>query len=317
MRSAVSACVIAAAVWVGCAWAGRVRAADAVERIENGTVTVGIDREKGGAIVWLSWRGHPANAVNLHDPGRLIQQSYYAGQLLDRTAEGQHAAWTPWPWNPIQAGGVRSWARTTRFERRAEGRLIGETAGKLWDMPDEEAAAVIRQVTGFESGFDNVVSLECELECRRQEGDRWGPPVPRHQELPACYFTRSFGSARTYLGDGGWRDEAIPPGPPWGRVMPPRGVVACFDATGQGVAVYSPEATEAWNVGPHGQGASDDSAAGPCMHVAPITTASLGPRSVFRFRAWLVVGNEREIATAIDAVTERTHAPRQPLAVPP
>ena len=101
------------------------------------------------------------------------------------------------------------------------------------------------------------------------------------------------------------------------NIMPPRGVVACFDATGQGVAVYSPDATEAWNVGPHGQGASDDPAAGPCMHVAPITTASLGPRSVFRFRAWLVVGNEREIATAIDAVTERTHAPRQPLAVPP
>ena len=317
MRSVVSACVIVVAAWVGCACAGRVRAADAVERIENGTVTVGIDREKGGAIVWLSWRGHPANAVNLHDPGRLIQQSYYAGQLLDRTAEGQHAAWTPWPWNPIQAGGVRSWARTTRFERRADGRLIGETAGKLWDMPDEEAAAVIRQVTGFESGFDNVVSFECELECRRQEGDRWGPPVPRHQELPACYFTRSFGSVRTYLGDGRWRDEAIPPGPPWGRVMPPRGVVACFDATGQGVAVYSPDATEAWNVGPHGQGASDDPAAGPCMHVAPITTASLGPRSVFRYRAWLVVGDEREIATAIDAVAEHTHAPGQSLAAPP
>lgn len=317
MRSALPAYVIVAAAWVGCAWAGRVRAADTVERIDNGTVTVGIDREKGGAIVWLSWRGHPGNAVNLHDPGRLIQQSYYAGQLLDRTAEGQSAAWTPWPWNPIQAGGVRSWARTTRFERRADGRLIGETAGKLWDMPDEEAAAVIRQVTGFESGFDNVVSLECELECRRQEGDRWGPPVPRHQELPACYFTRSFGSVRTYLGDGRWQDETIPPGPPWGRVMPPRGVVACFDATGQGVAVYSPDATEAWNVGPHGQGASDDPAAGPCMHVAPITTASLGPRSVFRYRAWLVVGDEREITTAIDEVAEHTHAPGQSLAAPP
>ena len=317
MRSAMPAYVIVAAAWVGCAWASCVSAADAVERIDNGTVTVGIDREKGGAVVWLSWRGHPGNAVNLHDPGRLIQQSYYAGELLDRTPEGQHAAWTPWPWNPIQAGGVRSWARTTRFERTADGGLIGETAGKLWDMPDEEAAAVIRQVTGFETGFDNVVSLECEIECRRQEGDRWGPPVPRHQELPACYFTRSFGSVKVYLGDGRWRDEAIPPGPPWGRVMPPRGVVACFDATGQGVAVYSPDATEAWNVGPHGQGASDDPAAGPCIHVAPIATASLGPRSVFRFRAWLVVGDEQEITTAIDAVAQRTHAPGQSLAVPP
>ena len=285
-------------------WAvpGASRADDTVERIDNGTVTVGIDREKGGAVVWLSWRGHPRNAVNAHDPGRLIQQSYYAGRSLDRRPEGQHEAWSPWPWNPIQAGGVASWSRITRFERTANGRLFGETAGKLWDMPDEEADAVIRQVTGFETGFENVVSLECDIQCRRQDGDRWGPPVPRHQELPACYVTRSFGRVKAYLGEGRWRDEAIPSGPPWGRVMPPRGAMACFDASGQGVAVLSPDASEAWNVGPHGDGASDEPAADPCMHLAPITTASLGPQSVFRFHAWLVVGDEREIAASLDGL---------------
>jgi hypothetical protein len=232
----------------------------------------------------------------------VIQQSYYAGAALDRRAEGQHQAWSPWPWNPIQAGGVGSWARVNTFERTAAGDLACETVPKLWDMPGEEAAAVIRQVTGFEPGFENVVSLECELECRRREDDRWGPPVPRHQELPACYLARSFGTVKSYLGDGRWRAEAIPPGPPWGRVMPPRGVVACFDATGQGVAISSPDATEAWNVGPHGDGASADPAAGPCMHVAPIATASLGPRDVYRFQAWLVVGDEQEIATTVDAL---------------
>jgi hypothetical protein len=39
--------------------------------------------------------------------------------------------------------------------------------------------------------------------------------------------------------------------------------------------------------------------------VAPIATASLGPRSVFRFRAWLVVGDERAIATAVDRLAAR------------
>ena len=295
---------------LGCAAAA---SAESVESLDNGTVKVGIDTDKGGAITWLSWTRHPGNAVNLHDPGRVIQQSYYAGAALDRRADGQHKAWSPWPWNPIQAGGVGSWARVNTLERTAAGALACETVPKLWDMPDEEAAAVIRQVTGFEPGFDNVVSLECELECRRREDDRWGNAVPRHQELPACYLTRSFGTVKSYLGDGRWRDEAIPPGPPWGRVLPPHGVVACFDATGQGVAIYSPDATEAWNVGPHGDGASADPAAGPCIHVAPIATASLGPRSVFRFQAWLVVGDEEEIAATVDAL-RKSHPDEGPQA---
>lgn len=280
-------------------------AAEMPERIDNGTVTVGIDRAKGAAITWLSWRGHPGNAVNTHDSGRLIQQSYYAGRSLDRRHEGQHAAWSPWPWNPIQAGGVASWAEVTRFERDAEGRILTETTAKLWDMPDEDAAAVIRQTTSFVPGLDNVVRLECELECRRPADDRWGPALPRHQELPACYLTRSFDRVATYLGHGQWRDEGMPPGPPWGRVQPPRSMVACFDGHGQGVAVWSPEATEPWNVGPHGDGTTDDPAADPCMHLAPLTTARLGPRSTLRYRAWLVVGDEREIAAAADVLATR------------
>jgi hypothetical protein len=279
--------------------------ADSLERIDNGVVTVGIDTAKGGAIVWLSWRGHPVNAVNLHDAGRLIQQSYYAGRSLDRRADGQHASWSPWPWNPIQAGGVGSWATTTSFERTADGRLRIETPGKLWDMPDEEAAAVIRQATGFEPGLANVVRIEGELECRRDEGDRWGPPVARDQELPACYFTRSFSRVRSYLGGGRWRDEEIPLGPPWGRVRPPRRAVACFNTDGQGVAVWSPDATESWNVGPHGGGATDDPAAGPCMHLAPIAKATLGPRSVYRYGAWLVVGDESAIVDSLDRLASR------------
>ncbi len=278
-------------------------AAELLERIDNGTVTVGIDRAKGAAIAWLSWRGHPGNAVNTHDAGRLIQQSYYAGRSLDRRHEGQHAAWSPWPWNPIQAGGVASWAEVVRCERAGEGRVVTDTTAKLWDMPDEEAAAVIRQTTSFVPGLDNVVAIECEIECRRPAGDRWGPAVPRHQELPACYLTRSFDRVKSYLGAGRWRDENIPPGPPWGRVQPPRGVVGCFDADGQGVAVWSPEATDPWNVGPHGDGTTDDPAADPCMHIAPLMTARLGPRSRLRYRAWLVIGDERGIGTALDDLT--------------
>ena len=76
--------------------------------LDNGTVKIGIDRAKGAAIKWLSWSAYPKNMVNSADPGRLIQQSYYAGLRLDRTTEGQSKSWSPWSWNPIQGGGVAS-----------------------------------------------------------------------------------------------------------------------------------------------------------------------------------------------------------------
>lgn len=273
--------------------------------LENGTVQVGIDRRKGGSITWLSWTGHTNNAVNIHDPGRLIQQSYYAGKALDRRAEGQSPAWSPWTWNPIQGGGVASWARVTAFERTGSDTLFAETIPKLWDMPDEEAAARLRQWTSFEPAMSNVVVVRCELLARREPEDRWGAPVLRAQEIPACYFTRHFGSVKSYLGQGRWREESHPPGPPWGRANPPRQAMACFAPDGQGIAVFSPAAAQPWNFGPHGQGASDDPLAGPCMHVAPLDRVALGPASIYRYRYWLVVGTADEIASQLEVLWEK------------
>jgi hypothetical protein len=160
----------------------RAAGADDLVVIDNGTVRVGIDRGKGASITWLSWREYPSNVVNLADPGRLIQQSYYAGKSIDRTADGQSQEWSPWPWNPIQGGGVGSWARVTRFERTTGQVLHSETIPKLWDMPDEAATAVMRQWTSFEPGLSNVIVVRCEFESQRLDDDRWGPPVPRSQE---------------------------------------------------------------------------------------------------------------------------------------
>jgi len=284
--------------------------------LENGTVQVGIDRRKGGSITWLAWNGHTNNAVNHADPGRLIQQSYYAGKGLDRTAEGQSKSWSPWTWNPIQGGGVGSWARVTEFRRSAGKELFAETVPKLWDMPNEEAAACMRQWTGFEPTMPDVILVRCEFSSRRATGDRWGPAVPRHQEIPACYFTRCFSVVRSYLGEGRWRDEMQPPGPPWGTANPPRKAMACFTPDGQGVAVFSPCATQPWNFGPHGQGQSDDPAAGPCLHMAPLDLVSLGPQSEYRYRYWLVVGTASQVAARLDVLWERYSAERAELREP-
>lgn len=281
--------------------------------IDDGRAQVGIDRAKGAAITWLSSTAYPRNMVNSADPGRLIQQSYYAGRRLDRRAEGQSKAWSPWPWNPIQGGGVSSWARVTAFERRDGPVLFSETVPKLWDMPDEEADALMRQWTGFESGMPGVVVVRCEFIARRAADDLWGPAQPAHQEVPACYFTRNFSMVKSYLGGGQWRGETQPPGPPWGRAQPPLGAMAFFAPGGEGVGVFSPSATQPWNFGPHGGGASDSVTAGPCMHVAPIDRVPLGPGSTYRFRYWLVVGTEGEIAARFDELVRKYSSERAEL----
>ncbi len=284
--------------------------------IDNGTVKVGIDLNKGASITWLSGAVYPKNLVNSVDPGRLIQQSYYAGRSLNRQADGQHAAWSPWTWNPIQGGGVGSWARVTESKKTDEATLYAETIPKLWDMPNEEAAAVMRQWTAFEPDMPQVVVVRCELICKRAPDDRWGPAAIRPQEVPACYFTRNFSAIKSYLGDGQWREEMQPPGPPWGKTTPPRKAMACFNAQGIGIGVFSPSSTQYWNFGPHGGGQSADSAAGPCIHVAPIDRAALGPQSIYRYRYWLILGSAAEIAGRFDSLWKKYSAERAELINP-
>lgn len=284
--------------------------------IDNGTVKIGIDRAKGASITYLSWTAYPKNIVNYADPGRLIQQSYYAGLRLDRRADGQSKSWSPWSWNPIQGGGVASWARVTEFKRLDPATLYGETIPNLWDMPNEPAAALMRQWTGFEADMPDVVAVRCEFIANRAEGDRWGPAKPAPQEIPACYFTRNFSTVKSYLGDGQWRTETQPPGPPWGRTKPPRNIMAMFAPNGQGIALFSPTATQDWNFGPHGGGATDDPAAGPCMHMAPIDRVNLGPKSIYRYRYWLVVGTEAQINRRLDTLIKKYASERAELTQP-
>ncbi|MEQ8839069.1 MAG: hypothetical protein RID07_19845, partial [Lacipirellulaceae bacterium] len=122
------------------------------------------------------------------------------------------------------------------------------------------------------------------------------------QEVPACYFTRNFATVKSYLGGGQWRQESQEFGPPWGKAIPPRKSMACFDAAGHGVAIFSPSSTEPWNFGPHGGGLSDDPTGSPCMHVAPIDRVKLGPRSTYRYRYWIVVGDESDIEASLDSL---------------
>jgi hypothetical protein len=92
--------------------------------------------------------------------------------------------------------------------------------------------------------------------------------------------------------------------------------MALFVPEGPGVAVFSPAATQPWNFGPHGGGATADPRAGPCMHVAPIDRVKLGPKSTYRYRYWLVIGTEPQIARRLEQLLQKYAAERAELTNP-
>jgi hypothetical protein len=269
--------------------------------LNNGVTTVKIDRTRGGAITWVSVSGG-TNLINLHDLGRLVQQSYYAGARLDRRAEGQSPAWSPWTWNPVQGGSfAHAPGILDKFESR-DGVLHSLTRPKLWDMPDETAACTMEQQTEFEPGQRNVIRVTNTLVIRRPADDRWGAPDARHQELPAIYLVRAFATARIYEGEGRWTDFELPAlsKKGWGRPVAPKRAMAFFRADGLGFAIYSPAADATWNSGVTGTSRSADPMHADTTHVAPIATVTLDRDTTYTFRYWMLLGDATTLARDLD-----------------
>ena len=123
--------------------------------------------------------------------------------------------------------------------------------------------------------------------------------------MPATYFTRNFDTFKSYIGSGKWHELSAKLGPPWNHTKTvPRKALACFDRSGQGIAVFSPNA-EFWNYGPNLSRKSKDPLAAPCVHIAPVASLRVGRRANLKYRYWLVTGTESQIAKRLDALWEK------------
>ncbi len=273
--------------------------------LDNGVIRVGIDKHYGGAIVYASGAGSTENLINIHDKGRQIQQSYYAGRSLDRTAAGQSPHWNPWPWNPVQAGNFEGDASIVlHFEARQNSTvLFSQCQPRLWDMNEELASCHFSQSMQFEAGMDNVVCVSNTINCFRDPNDLWGPPAPRSQELPAVYAIRKLSRMVIYDGDRPWTNDTLTPvqyGPEdtwiWTRQKPTEPWAACVDpVTQRGLGVYSPAGTgNTWNMG--WVGPAEGTEYSPAtMHFAPLASWSLAPDSRRIYRYWIILGDLEEI----------------------
>lgn len=83
-------------------------AAQGLLTLDNGAIRIGVDTTKGGSIVLLQRSGTAGtngNVINSYDLGREVQQSYYSGPSdFQPAGTTQNPNWSPWGWNPVQAG---------------------------------------------------------------------------------------------------------------------------------------------------------------------------------------------------------------------
>ena len=274
--------------------------------LDNDTLHLKLDLTRGGAINYISKSGADRNIVNIHDEGRYIQQSYYAGKVLNRQAEGQNPNWSPWAWNPIQVG--------DSYRNRAEildSGKIGNTLyvkciPMLWDMNNEPAEAIMEQWTTLEG---NVLRVRNRLTCQRTD-DIWGEGISRHQELPAVYPVSALKHLYSYFGDlpfsGGplSKPEVIHLEDGfWGRYendMVTENWMAFVDDNHWGIGVYTPICSNflAGMAGSPGYEAMD----GPTSYIAPVKSEALYKNSVFEYEYWLVVGTLQQIRSTIYAI---------------
>ncbi len=278
---------------------------NAQETIElnNDTLHLKLDLTRGGAINYISKSGTTRNLVNIHDEGRYIQQSYYAGQTLNRIADGQNPAWSPWSWNPIQVGDSYN-NRAEILEQSVDGNtLYVKCIPMLWDMNNEPAEAEMEQWTTL---MGNVVKVHNKLTCHRTD-NIWDEGKANHQELPAVYPISALKNLFSYFGNSPF--TGAPLDNPvvvhledgfWGRYqndMVTENWMAFVDDNHWGMGVYTPISNNflAGMAGQPGFEASD----GSTSYIAPVKTETLNKNSVYEYDYWLVIGTLDQIRSEI------------------
>jgi hypothetical protein len=289
-------------------------AAQYTASLNNGVIQVGIDAtQMGGAITYLSKATSTTNLINIHDRGRAVQQSYYAGAAVDRSAEGQfYPTYSPWPWNPITAGDVYGDSATVIAANNTSTTMYAKTRPLLWDMPLEQCECFFETWMTLEG---RRVRVHNKLTTTRTD-KRWNV-LSRDQELPAVYPVAKLPRVVSYTGSQPFTGEPtsdIPDDPTtfWSAWNTPESWGACVNSNGFGVGVYTPGRTR-FIGGLYGS-PSGGSTSGNTCYLSPLEVAPLDKTSTYEYDYWLTVGTIDEIRQDVYGLHQSTPPP--PAGVP-
>lgn len=305
MKNKLIISLLALIVFSGCSKSPAQSTPEPVAKTEivsdNGVLKVKLDLTRGGAISYISTSGSNRNLVNIHDEGRYIQQSYYAGKSLNRQSEGQSPNWSPWSWNPIQVGdSYRNRAKILDYKQEGNTSYV-KCVPMLWDMKNMLAEAEMEQWNVLEG---NVLKVHCKLTCHRTD-NIYGEGTVRNQELPAVYPISALSKLYTYVGNSPFTNAATSnldvvnlSSGFWGRYPNiSEKWMAFVDNDNWGMGVFTPIATS-FLAGMSGSPGGEANSA-PTSYIAPIKNEIFNKNSVFEFDYYIIIGTVDQIRAKV------------------
>jgi autotransporter-associated beta strand protein len=288
-RLSMLAALVTVATTAGSAWSQE-------QFLDNGSVRIGVDLGKGGGIVAFQPAG-PAgaglNVVNSHDLGRDIQQSYYAGPAQFHPADTvQSPKWSPWPWNPVQAGDTYGNRATLLDWSNRGGELYVKSRPKQWALQNVDA----------ECTFEQWITLSGSAAIVRNRLTNARRDTAQHraldQELPAAYTWAKLTRLTTYAGTRPFTGGALTvipnAGPPWTSFRATEGWAAFVDDDEWGLGVFVPGTVRFIGgfAGTVGVGGTSSTNTG---YIAPVRTEVLDHDIVYDFTYHLILGTTADI----------------------
>lgn len=280
--------------------------------IGNSKICLKQDLTRGGAINYIARADQDRNMVNIHDEGRYIQQSYYAGKTVNRQDEGQSPTWSPWAWNPIQVGDyARNRAKILDSQHSRNSSYV-KCIPMQWDMNNHPAEAIMEQWTSIKGC---VIHVKNRLTCQRTD-TLYGEGIKCSQEIPAVYLISALKNLHSYFGPTPF--EGMPTeqtevkqiiiGDPehfWGRYPTVTEQWMAFtDDNDWGVAVYSPSATS-FLAGRFDDDVNGDANSAATSYIAPIRSQILMKDSIVEYEYYLVVGTLEQMRKEIYKINKR------------
>jgi hypothetical protein len=261
---------------------------DRMAYLDNGIIKVGVDLKRGGSIGYLADVRKGSNVVNVHDLGRWIGQSYYAGPQPFGTP---HPAWKNWPWNPVSAGDVYG-NPSKVLEKKDDGKTL-----YLKSVPRQWA---LKNVPG-DCTFETWITLEgrtVQVRNRLANRRKDRKPYPAmDQELPAAYTIGKLHRLVAYTGDqlfthAPLKDIPKRPAkenrPQWTTFFATEHWAALVNDDDWGLGVVHPEVVRfigGFHGKPNTGGPEDD----PTGYVAPVRQEILDYNIVYDYRYTLVL----------------------------
>ena len=272
-------------------------AAQGLLTLDNGAIRIGVDTTKGGSIVLLQRSGTAGtngNVINSYDLGREVQQSYYSGpDDFQPAGTTQNPSWSPWGWNPVQAGDAYGNASRVIASSTTGGVLYTKTIPKQWALQNVDSECTMEQWISI-SG--SVATVRNRLTNARSDTTQYAAFT---QELPAMYTRATLTQLKTYAGTQPFTGGSLTtmpnaPPPSWGGFRGTEGWAAYVDTNDWGLGVVLPG-----NVSFKGGFFTSGTATLPTSpstgYIAPLRSEILDHDIVYDYTYHLVLGTVADI----------------------